>query len=123
MVQIAATDEPAIDRKELFSPCPSGRIGFPYKAIDIQIIRILLDRDQFAVIGAAEDLNDALFETSFLQMHGLLSVGRKRKEDGRKGERYPGEFVDDMPHFGRIAFEKISAGRNVEEKIFHCETG
>lgn len=66
-------------------------------------------------------LYDALFEAAFFQVHQLLSIAGKRKENGRKGQRHPGELIYDVTHLRGIALKEVAAGGYVEEKVLHSE--
>ncbi len=103
MIQVRTPDESVVHKKILVPPRLLGRFGLADKSIHVQVVCILLHRDQFAVISAAEYLHDALFETSFLEMHDLLAIGRKRKKDRRERERHTRKLVYDMSCLRRVA--------------------
>src|SRR5262252_5480539 len=55
-------------------------------------------------------------------MKNLLPICNKREKHAWKGKGHSRELINNVAHLCRVAFQKVSSRRNIEEQVLHGNT-
>ena len=80
-----------------------------------------LDREQLLAHFLSIDIGDALPQSGFGQVQYLRFIVIERDGDRRIHQRYPFEFVEDIPELRLVRLQELAPRRYVIEQVLHRE--
>ena len=121
-MEVAAFDEAVVDKKELLAPGLFRHTRLAHEAPKGHGLGFFFDRYQFFVRFFTQNAYRPLPRITGRQVIGFGAVVMKREENVGIGQRDANKFIGNVAHLYTVRFEKISPGRDVEEKIFNRNT-
>ena len=116
-------DKPLVDEQKLLAPRAAGEGRLPDKPLHPYHICALFDGHQALIVLAPEHANDALAQGGRPQIKQLAIVVGEREINGLVRQRDAVKFIDDVPHFNGVGFQKVSTGGHVEKQVAHGNLG
>src|SRR5690606_25324525 len=121
MIEIGVFHKAVVYKKILLSPGFLSILGLTNKPVKVDDGGLLRHRNQALIVAVSKYVYNPLFKGLCWQVEQLLAIAMKREMDVGVRQRYALEFLNDMPHLHRVAFQKVTTGRNVVKQVFYAD--
>ena len=115
------TNKTAVDEQELLASRLSRRIRFTDKPLNGHHVGGFIHRHEALVVFGPQHPHDALAHRPGLELEQGRALMGQGEFDVCMYKRDALEFIDDMPQFHRIRFQKVPPSRNVVEQVLHLK--